>query len=202
MNNGTKVRDAAGRLRLPWPLTVLDFEASALSAASYPIEIGVCVWRHHDEPIAGWSTLIRPTEAWRDRGEWSEASAAVHRIPREALEAGASPAEAMAMLNTILATTGGLAWCDGGPYDLFWLRRLEAVAGVKAGFRLGDLDMLTARFSPTEYLRMDRWGGRAPARHRARDDAERLVKGLARALGLRHGTSSDLVVRVAEGMRR
>lgn len=201
MNNGKKVRDAAGRPRLPWPFATLDFEASALSAASYPIEVGVCVWRHPDEPIAGWSTLIRPSAAWRDRGEWSEASAAVHRIPREALGAGVNPADAMVTLNAILARTGGLAWCDGGPYDLFWLRRLEAAARVQAGFTLGDIDMLTARFSPTEFLRMDRWFARAPARHRARDDAERLVKGLARAVGIRHGTPVDLVVPAADGVR-
>ena len=43
----------------PWPLAVIDFEASSLDDDSYPVEIGLALWPGPDEPIFGWSTLVR-----------------------------------------------------------------------------------------------------------------------------------------------
>lgn len=175
---------------IAWPIATIDFEASAIGAGSYPIEVGVCVWPAPGAPIAGWSTLISPTPEWERHGEWNEVSAGIHDIPRADLATGMTPTEAVVALNLLLADVG---WCDGGAYDLDWARTLARASGVRAKFRIGHWDMLTRRLDQFAYMRLARWMDRTVPRHRARDDAERLMKGLARALRLEHGTSVDLV---------
>jgi hypothetical protein len=66
--------------QLKWPLATPDFEASALSRESYPIETGVSVWPKAEEPIATWSSSIRPADVWRESGHWDDASARIHGI--------------------------------------------------------------------------------------------------------------------------
>ena len=53
---------------LPWPLTVMDFEASSLEHDSYPVEVGLACWAAPGQPILVWSTLIRPAGEWTRRG--------------------------------------------------------------------------------------------------------------------------------------
>lgn len=177
---------------LPWPLFTIDFEASSLEARSYPIEVGVCLWRSPEHRIEGWSTLIRPTELWAEHGSWSPQSQEVHGIRREELDAGMTPADAVAALNAILGDH--VAYCDGGASDLAWTRRLVLAAKTANAWRYGDVDALFARCDQSGYMRLVRWLDRTPARHRARDDAERLMKALARGFGLEHGTSIDIVI--------
>jgi hypothetical protein len=121
---GCKPMKKAGRFsqapsftRLPWPLTVIDIEASSLDLTGYPIEVGLAFWPAPNEPIYGWSVLIRPTEEWRLHGHWSPESAKVHGIRGSDLVAqGRLPQQIAAALNEALGS-GAVAWCDGGPYD-------------------------------------------------------------------------------------
>lgn len=184
--------DAENDRPLPWPLFTIDFEASCLGSGTYPIEVGVCRWRSPETTIEGWSTLIRPVESWSKEGRWSPASQEIHGIREVELAAGLSPTDAILALNQIVGSRA--AYCDGGPYDLHWARMLSRASSVAATFKIGDFDMLTASCDQLGYMRLHRWLDRASPRHRARDDAERLMKSLARGLRLDHGTSSDITV--------
>lgn len=179
---------------LPWPLYTIDFEASSLGPGSYPIEVGVCRWVSPTQPIEGWSTLIKPIPAWTEQGTWSPQSQEVHGINNVELVSGATPATAVTALNAIIERH--TAFCDGGQFDFAWARRLVLAAKVTNTFKLGDFDMLTGRCDHAGYTRLVRWLDRAPARHRARDDAERLMKALARGLGVDHVPSRDIDVRM------
>jgi hypothetical protein len=120
---------------LPWPVMVLDFEASGLSAASYPIEVGVCLWRSPADPLEGWSTLIRPTDDWLRNGEWSVASQNIHGIDRGELDGGLTPTDTVAIFDGILdAAHDRMVWVDGGPFDLHWAQRKRPVCPA---FRCG-----------------------------------------------------------------
>lgn len=185
---------------LPWPLFTIDFEASSLAPRSYPIEVGVCRWTSPDRPVEGWSTLIRPDPLWAEHGSWSPQSQEVHGIHREELDAGMTPADTVEALNAIVG--GHTAFCDGGASDFAWARRLVLAAKIPNSFRLGDVDMLFGRCDQLGYMRLVRWLDRAPARHRARDDAERLMKALAHGLGLEHGSSVDILVDPATEIAR
>lgn len=91
------------RTSLPWPLAVIDFEASSLDEDSYPIEVGLALWPAPDAPILGWSALIHPAGNWVRRGHWSPASAKVHGIRGSDLLAhGRSPERVASALNEAL----------------------------------------------------------------------------------------------------
>ena len=59
-------------------LAFLDFEASSLGKASYPIEVA---WVFEDRTSE--SHLIKPAPDWTD---WNPAAQAIHRIERRVLE--------------------------------------------------------------------------------------------------------------------
>lgn len=174
-------------ITLPWPIVTIDFEASSLDDGTYPIEVGVCRWTSPDASIEGWSTLIEPIPAWREHGSWSPSSQAVHGIRREELDSGMSPTRAIATLNQI--TGGHPAFCDGGEHDLHWARMLSRASGIRPTWAIGDFDHVAMLLDQLGYRGMLEWMDRAPPRHRARDDAERLMKALARGLGIEHGPS-------------
>src|SRR5450631_2081424 len=79
------------RSRLPWPICTIDFEASSLEVGTFPIEVGLAMWRAPDDPIYCWSALLKPTDEWRQNGHWSKASQAVHGIKQDDLRLGVSP---------------------------------------------------------------------------------------------------------------
>ena len=174
-----------------WPLVTIDFEASGLSAGAYPIEVGVCVWRGPGEPLFGWSSLIKPLAAWSDHGDWCETAEAVPCIPRTQLDGGIEPSQVLLTLNTIL-DDGGIGWCDGVPFDVGWARKLSRAADARPTFRIGHLDMLTAKLDLDAYKRMASWLDAIEPAHRARADAERLMQRLARGLGIEHGPILDI----------
>lgn len=182
---------------LPWPLTVIDIEASSLDLAGYPIEVGLARWPAPHEPIFGWSTLIRPTDEWRLHGHWSPVSAKVHGIRGSDLLAhGRSPQQVAAALNEAIGP-GAVVWCDGGPYDAQWMQVLFKAGGVKPAFALGDWHRLASRLGGVFRERALVGLERVATRHRARADAEGLLFALADAIGLEDRRTEDLATRVA-----
>lgn len=177
----------------PWPLIICDFEASALSNRSYPIEVGLCVWRSASAPLEGWSTLIRPTEEWRQEGDWSPQSATVHGISIEELETGLDPVAVVEKVEQILKIhPHHTIWVDGGASDVFWAKRLAAASGGLATMRVGDFDTLTGALDHDGLRALTLFLDRSPAPHRAREDAERLAQALAYGLGLGELARRDL----------
>ena len=166
---------------LPWPLIVIDFEASALGMRSYPIEVGLARWQSIDAPLEVWSTLIRPTDGWLLGGVWNPEAAAVHGIRKDDLSSGMPPADVMAHINEMASNP--FAWCDGGSQDDHWLGTLAHAASVVPRFRLADWDMLGGALSSDGYRRMVRWLETSPPPHRAGDDAARLLRAVAVGLG-------------------
>lgn len=183
--------------RLPWPLAVIDIEASSLELTGYPIEVGLALWHAPDEPIFGWSTLIQPVDEWRAFGHWSPVSAKVHGIRgRDLLVHGHSPRQIAAALNETLGS-GIVVWCDGGPYDAQWIKALFKAGGVKPAFALGDWHRLALMLGNPLRERALIALEQAPTRHRARADAEELLLVLAHAMDLVVGPTKNLAHRVA-----
>lgn len=189
----TMLTSQCGR-SVDWPLFTIDFEASSLDPGTYPIEVGICRWLSPDSSIEGWSTLIRPLPEWTTHGSWSSESAAVHGIDRSELEAGMTATAAITALNQILGSH--TAYCDGGIHDLRWASMLARASVVRPTFTIGDFDHLALSADQPGYRRLVYWLDRAPTRHRARDDAERLMIALARGYGLDHGTPSDIIAQI------
>jgi hypothetical protein len=178
-----------------WPLTVIDIEASSLELTGYPIEVGLALWPAPDEPIFGWSTLIRPIDEWRQYGHWSPVSAKVHGIRGgDLLAHGHSPQQVAAALNDSLSS-GSVVWCDGGPYDAQWIQALFKAGGVKPAFTLGDWHRLASMLGRAIRERALIGLERSPMRHRARADAEGLLLALAHAMDLEVGPVEDLDTR-------
>jgi hypothetical protein len=182
--------------RLPWPLAVIDIEASSLDLTGYPIEVGLALWHAPNEQIFSWSTLIRPIEEWRLLGHWSPVSAKVHGIRGgDLLAYGRLPQEIAAALNEALGS-GAIVWCDGGPYDTQWIQALFKAGGVKPVFTLGDWHRLASTLGDPVRERALISLERAPTRHRARADAEELLLVLAHAMDLTVGPIENLATRV------
>lgn len=180
---------------LPWPLMVLDFEASGLSADSYPIEVGVCLWRSPADPLEGWSTLIRPTGDWLRDGEWSVASQTIHGIDRGDLDGGLTPTDTVSILDSLLdCAHDRTVWVDGGPFDLHWAKRLAAASSAPLRMKIGDFDALAGRLGPDGYRDLVKFIDRSPIPHRARADAERMVQAIAHGLGFGAVERRDLSV--------
>jgi len=178
--------------RLPWPLAVIDIEASSLDLRGYPIEVGLAAWPAPTEPISGWSTLIRPTDEWRQHGHWSPASAKVQGIRgTDLLAHGRSPQQVAAALNEALGT-GTVVWCDGGPYDAQSLQALFKAGGIKSTFALGDWHRLVSALGRAVREHALSRLEQSPMRHRARADAEGLLLALADAMNLAVGAVGDL----------
>jgi hypothetical protein len=165
---------------LRWPVTVIDFEASSLEEGSYPIEVAVGIWNGQQDPIRLWSTLIRPASNWSLNGHWSRKSERVHGISRANLANGKDPSDIVHILNGRVSAR--IAWCDGGPYDTYWLRTLYEAAGCVPPFSLMDLDGLTVGRAGLRERLYDHLQ-RTPARHRAGEDVLRLLRALASAIG-------------------
>lgn len=189
-------------------IAFLDFEASSLGKASYPVEVA---WVLADG--TGESFLIRPAPAWTD---WAPGAEAVHGIPRERLVREGVPHDwvALHMLTTLREV--GL-YASAPSWDGRWLSRLLRAGGLpRHALRLKAtadaqrrviLDVLTAGGLAPE--RRDAVAGRLmtalrqeakddPApEHRALSDARREWRrwGQARALAeavLREGAEAVL----------
>lgn len=164
---------------LAFPLIVIDFEATALTLESYPIEVGVAVAAGPFTPITTWSTLIAPQNAWDMTAQWDPDAQRVHGISRRDLRQGMSAREAMIALNDAVGPSD--AWCDGGHYDAYWLETLANAAGVRPSFKLCDIGTLLAA-NPRSASRYREVLARQATPHRAGPDAALICAALAEAM--------------------
>jgi hypothetical protein len=165
---------------LPWPLVTIDFEASGLGEHTYPIEVGIAQWGSPNQQIVVWSSLIRPTDDWLRHRQWHSSSKEIHGLTRKDLLEGSSPLEVLEQMNSFIGERP--AFCDGGEHDLRWLRHLAQAAQVRPTFSLADWDALGGALDASQYARMIQWLDHQNVRHRAGDDAERLLKAIAIAI--------------------
>jgi len=159
-----------------FPLVVVDFEATALTLESYPIEVGVARAVNSADPVSSWSALIVPDPTWNVSAQWDPDAERVHGISRWELRSGTSARDVMTALNA-WAGDVDIVWCDGGRYDASWLRTLAEAACVEPNFALGDLSAVLA----ANYNRCDSYLefiSRSAAPHRAGPDAERICRAL------------------------
>ena len=113
---------------------VIDFEASGLSAHSYPIEVGLTNGKSE------YQALIRPLDHWR---YWSPDSEKIHNIKRSQLETeGLNAVHVARKLNEILG--GNAVYCDCLNWDSFWCDILFNDTGVERRFELRDISSLIA----------------------------------------------------------
>jgi len=110
----------------------LDFEASSLAKASYPIEVA---WVFEDGLSE--SYLLKPLPEWTD---WSERAQAIHGITRATLEAEGHPVAAVA--SRALEVLGGHDLYASSPsWDGKWLSVLLRAGGLpRHALRLKDTD--------------------------------------------------------------
>ena len=156
-------------------IAILDVEASALEAGSYPIEVGVALVRGPSEPIGVGAKLIRPTADWLKNGLWSKSSEAVHGLPLKRVQREGEPIEAVCdWLNGLLGTNTVVA-TDAPRYDQDWLDTLFAAAGREQEFRIFDIQILTRDFSTDQHTHLAYRLRRSPVPHRAEADALRLA---------------------------
>lgn len=112
----------------------LDFEASSLGSASFPIEVA---WNLSDGSIE--SHLISPKgiDKWRD---WSFKSQELHGISREELIVnGKPPSWICHRMNECLS--GKVVYTEDPDYDGTWLSELFSVSRIdKPEFELRNVD--------------------------------------------------------------
>lgn len=159
-------------------LLFLDFEASSLDPASWPVEIGMA-WIENDT-VQSWSSLIRPAPDW-SMENWSTQSEAVHNITREALDAAP---EARDVAREFIARAEGKALISDAPFwETKWALRLAATAIDHPGVDVSNYHTIAEDFFDDLaldclYERLER----LPVPHRAGIDAQRLAKGFLRGL--------------------
>lgn len=112
---------------------VIDVEASGFGRGSYPIEVGLVL-----EDGTPHCFLVRPHDEWT---HWDEATAKVHKIPREALFQRGLPVTTVAeRLNEILDAR--TVYSDGWSFDRTWLALLFEFAGRLQRFKLESVRAL------------------------------------------------------------
>ena len=165
MSFHTAAFEPATQLR---PLLFLDFEASALTRGSWPVEIGYA-WIEYGI-VRSRSSLIAPRPEW-SMDDWSDSAACVHRIARSDLAAAPS-ADAVATETNTFADFEVVS--DNPSWDQRWLDRLRTGCGPRIevtplsrviGERLDD--------GPASALACALFRSESP--HRAGPDAERLA---------------------------
>lgn len=165
---------------------ILDFEASGLSSAGYPIEVA---WSAGDGTVTEcWLIAPRAEYGWALDEGWEASAERVHGIAfAELQEHGKSALWVAARMNEQLA--GRTVYADGGACDRLWWRQLFAAAGIEPRFTLEDYWELLLEILPPSRTRQPGWqyalqdaawkrvrqqhGGR---RHRADADVRYLVE--------------------------
>ena len=170
---------------------ILDFEASSLSEASWPIEIGLS-WLEHGE-VRTWSSLIHPASCW-PIDDWSPQSASVHGISLSVLENAPLATEVAETFFEVLENRSLVS--DAPELETRWLDRLLRAAGRSENLSVEDFD--GASFAMFDGYALDlvyETIERRPAPHRAGPDTARLARGWLRAI--QHQTSLKFKGRTA-----
>jgi hypothetical protein len=171
MSFHTVAFEPATRLR---PLIFLDFEASALTPGSWPVEIGYA-WIE-DGRVRSRASLIAPRPEW-SMDDWSASAAGVHGIARTEL-ADAPAADAVAAETDAFA--GFDVVSDNPRWEQIWLDRLRTGRDRRIEVRplarviAERLDEDAASTLACALFRSD-------SPHRAGPDAERLAAAWATA---------------------
>ncbi|MFD2741144.1 exonuclease domain-containing protein [Sulfitobacter aestuarii] len=158
-------------------IAILDFEASSLSEASWPIEIGLS-WLERGE-VRTWCSLIRPAPSWAI-DDWSPQSASVHGISVSELMDAPSVTEVAEAFFKILG--GRRLVSDAPEFETRWLDRLLRTAGRAESPSVEDFD--DASFAMFDGYALDllyETVERRPAPHRAGPDSARLARGWLKA---------------------
>ena len=177
--------------------TFMDFEASSLNSASYPIEVA---WSRADGSIE--SHLISPAgvDGW---GDWGARAQAVHGITRAELSTSGRPP--VWVCRRMLGQIGDarVVYTDCPEFDGTWLAELfKAAAVTPPGFVIGHVyDLLVRTLCPAacgwaevdeliaELKREAR--ARVPSEHRAGWDVRYLVELWQLAAGRAAGSHND-----------
>lgn len=149
---------------------LIDFEASGLAAASYPIQVA---WRTPGGEVE--MHYIRPEPDWM---HWDTFAEELHNIPRQLLfDVGRVPSWVARRMNQALE--GVAVYCDGGMMDRHWCRRLFDAARVEPAFELRSFFALVDHVDPnTEaFAALDEqaWREAPGLRHQADVDVEQLA---------------------------
>ncbi len=167
----------ARTMKIAQPYIFIDFEASSLSADSYPIELA---WADPSQATASLqSFIIRPQQEWLD---WSPDSQAIHGMSRSYIQQyGESAARVYEQFERSVA---GCQICSDAPaWDQHWLDRLASVIPIKAP-PVQHINDVLIKMMPT---RASEWEGLleearqyahmlCPATHRAAQDVSYLCK--------------------------
>ena len=157
---------------------VIDFEASSLSSESWPIEIGLS-WLDEGE-VRTWSSLMRPSRSW-SLDDWSDESAAVHRIPIELVLAAPSVDVVAARFYEALGTRQFVS--DAPDFETHWLTRMTEAADLPAKGTVLDFHRVSfANFNGLALDLLYETIERKAVPHRAGPDSARLVAGWCRTL--------------------
>lgn len=151
------------------PLLFLDFEASSLSPASWPVEIGYAWFA--DGRVETRAFVIAPRPDW-SMADWSEASASVHGIGLREIRAGV-PAAAAAAETDAFAHFDVVS--DNPSWEQRWLDRLRGGRGPRIPV-IGLRDAMRARLDDSAAGEVVRALLRVAAPHRAGPDAARLAR--------------------------
>lgn len=152
---------------------ILDFEASSLSAESWPIEIGLS-WIEGGE-VRTWSSLIRPDPVW-NLDDWSTASSAVHGITLDEVFGAPEKSQVVEDFRQALGTRRMVS--DAPEFDQRWLAKLLGQDQLEDGFGVEDIDAITfAVFDSDQIRQMIVALQNIEAPHRAGPDAARLAAG-------------------------
>jgi hypothetical protein len=158
-------------------VTIIDFEATALSIAADPIEVGVAIYDRDESVITTWSSLIRPNPSCM----WDEKSAAIHQIARADLKDAPEPASVSWELNQRMIGIQ-TAYCDGYEFDTAWLARLYQGTDPPR-FKIEPLEMMPRMHLRVVRHHMGDYLARTVVPHRAGADALRLMQAYVYALG-------------------
>lgn len=159
---------------------ILDFEASSLSAQSWPIEIGLS-WIERDT-VQTWHSLICPAADW-DLTDWSPQSGAIHGIPLSDLENAPSASKVAQEFLNILG--GRQLVSDAPEFETRWLSRLFMACGEGQLPPIEEFDDVSfAMYSGYALDMVYETIERRPAPHRAGPDSARLARGWLRATQL------------------